>query len=578
MKKLLSVIIFCMPVIVFGQSVAINNDASLPDNSALLDIKSTTKGLLAPRMTTAQRTAIVSPALGLMVFDTNTLSFWIYRGALNNGWVEMVHGQQNYWTATGTDIYNNNLGNVGIGTANPASKLTVNGADPVIALMNNGLATGHIQADGFDMKIGTHPDNPVGDIVFQPKGIDRVWVDESGQVGIGTGTPSSLLTLNGTNPLLQMRHSDSNKGFLQALGNDLKLGTNSTNTLGNLIFQTKQLNRMTIDENGLVGIGTVAPVSELTINGTNPYIEIQNANVNTGFLQASGINLKLGTNSTNTNGNLVLQTKLIDRMTIDNNGQVGIGTSSPSSLLTLNGTDPILQIRNSNVDKGFLQLVGDDMKIGTNVSNDFGKFTIRTNGGDRLFVNHDGKVGINTSDFRNYALTIGPNGGSNSSGIEFLDQLNLAGKLVFSIAGSELRATGSTFTIGTLGQNNIKLYGTSIIMGGDFGAAGRMLSVHGGIIGTSVTALAINSWPDYVFENDYKLKTLSEVKQFIAENKHLPNIPPASEIEKNGVELGDISKRLMEKVEELTLYILQQQEQIDELKKQMTASKEKKVL
>ena len=65
------------------------------------------------------------------------------------------------------------------------------------------------------------------------------------------------------------------------------------------------------------------------------------------------------------------------------------------------------------------------------------------------------------------------------------------------------------------------------------------------------------------------MKPLSEVKQFIAENKHLPNIPPASEIEKSGVELGDMSKRLIEKIEELTLYILQQQDQIDELKKQI---------
>ena len=249
MKKLLLVITILMPVFVFAQSVAINNDGSAPDNSALLDIKSKEKGLLLPRMTSAERIAIASPALGLTVFDTNSLSFWIYRGALNNGWVEIVHSQLNYWTANGTHIFNNNVGNVGIGTNTPGSKLTINGADPVIGLLNNGTAIGSIQADGFDMKIGTHPDNPVGDIVFQPKGIDRVWVDENGQVGIGTGTPSSLLTVNGTNPLLQMRHINSNKGFLQALGNDLKLGTNSTNTTGNLVFQTKQLDRMMIDDN-----------------------------------------------------------------------------------------------------------------------------------------------------------------------------------------------------------------------------------------------------------------------------------------------------------------------------------------
>jgi len=64
------------------------------------------------------------------------------------------------------------------------------------------------------------------------------------------------------------------------------------------------------------------------------------------------------------------------------------------------------------------------------------------------------------------------------------------------------------------------------------------------------------------------------VKKFIDENNHLPNIPPAAEIEKNGVQLGDMSKRLIEKVEELTLYILQLQDQIDDLKKQIPVKKE----
>ncbi|MGB4844668.1 MAG: hypothetical protein WBP16_09395 [Ferruginibacter sp.] len=567
MKKLFAIIILSFPVITFGQNVAINNDASVADNSALLDIKSTTKGLLTPRMTSAQRIAIVSPAVGLMVFDINTFSFWIFRGALNNGWVEMVHSQQNYWTQTGTDIYNNNLGNVGIGTNTPGSKLTINGADPVIGLLNNGLATGFIQANGFDMKIGTHPDNPVGGIVFQPKGIDRVWVDENGQVGIGTGTPSSLLTVNGTNPLFQMRHSNSNKGFLQALGNDLKLGTNSTNTLGNLVFQTKQLDRMMIDENGQVGIGTIAPVSALTINGTNPYIEMQHGNINTGFLQASGINLKLGTNSTNTNGNLVLQTKLVDRMTIDNNGLVGIGTSSPSSLLTLNGTDPILQIRNANIDKGFIQLSGDNIKIGTNASNNTGKFIVRTNGSDRVIVDEDGRVAINNPNtFGSNALTVGNANGPASIG--FSNSNQSFGYLNFSLNSATIQANNE-MSIHTAG-NGIKFHSSGeLSMGGNTKANNYFLSVHGRFIATQVTEQAVNNWPDYVFEKDYKLKTLSEVKQFIAENKHLPNIPSAAEIEKTGVSLGDMSKRLMEKIEELTLYILQQQEQIDELKKKI---------
>ena len=63
------------------------------------------------------------------------------------------------------------------------------------------------------------------------------------------------------------------------------------------------------------------------------------------------------------------------------------------------------------------------------------------------------------------------------------------------------------------------------------------------------------------------MPSLYDVEKFILQNKHLPNIPSAAEIEKNGLHLGDTQKRMMEKIEELTLYIIQQQKEIDALKK-----------
>src|SRR6187401_2958120 len=110
--------------------------------------------------------------------------------------------------------------------------------------------------------------------------------------------------------------------------------------------------------------------------------------------------------------------------------------------------------------------------------------------------------------------------------------------------------------------------------GGGQTATGYTFNVEGKAIATEFRVLAVGSWPDYVFAKDYKLKPLAEVKKFIDENNHLPNIPPAAEIEKNGVQLGDMSKRLIEKVEELTLYILKLQDQIDDLKKQIPVKKE----
>lgn len=70
------------------------------------------------------------------------------------------------------------------------------------------------------------------------------------------------------------------------------------------------------------------------------------------------------------------------------------------------------------------------------------------------------------------------------------------------------------------------------------------------------------AWPDYVFEHDYNLMSLDELKTYIDANGHLPNIPSASEVERKGINVAETDKMLMEKVEELTLYILQMKEQM----------------
>src|SRR5690606_31739793 len=85
--------------------------------------------------------------------------------------------------------------------------------------------------------------------------------------------------------------------------------------------------------------------------------------------------------------------------------------------------------------------------------------------------------------------------------------------------------------------------------------------------------------PDYVFEkyylgtstlkNDYQFLSLSEIEKFIKENHHLPNIPSADEIEKNGLSLKEMNLLLLEKIEELTLHTIEQQKQIDQLYKQL---------
>lgn len=79
-----------------------------------------------------------------------------------------------------------------------------------------------------------------------------------------------------------------------------------------------------------------------------------------------------------------------------------------------------------------------------------------------------------------------------------------------------------------------------------------------------------SSWPDYVFLPAYELRTLDELKSYIQLNGHLPNVPSATEVEEKGIALGEMNKILMEKVEELTLYLIQQEERIKKLEMKLS--------
>ena len=102
MKKLLLIVtITCSVLLSNAQSVSINTDGSTAAPSAILDVKSTTKGMLIPRMTTAQRTAIASPANGLMVYDTDLLKFYYYNGT---SWTTFSSGSEKIgFRATGVN-------------------------------------------------------------------------------------------------------------------------------------------------------------------------------------------------------------------------------------------------------------------------------------------------------------------------------------------------------------------------------------------------------------------------------------------------------------------------------------------
>jgi hypothetical protein len=107
----------------------------------------------------------------------------------------------------------------------------------------------------------------------------------------------------------------------------------------------------------------------------------------------------------------------------------------------------------------------------------------------------------------------------------------------------------------------------SVSIGTTTPASGYILSVDGKIMAEEMRVQLSGNWPDYVFNEAYKLPSLYNLEASVKENKHLPGIPSADEVKKDGISVGQMQTKMMEKIEELTLYVISLQKQIDEFKK-----------
>lgn len=140
-----------------AQNVAINNDGSSPHSSAILDVKSGTKGLLIPRTSTTSRNAIVNPAKGLMLYDTTTSSFWFYNGS---AWASISAGS-NGWNLSGNTGINPSNNFIGTTDAQPL-RLRVNNSwagelHPTSGNIFLGVGAGKINTTGEgNTAIGEH--------------------------------------------------------------------------------------------------------------------------------------------------------------------------------------------------------------------------------------------------------------------------------------------------------------------------------------------------------------------------------------------------------------------------------------
>lgn len=251
---------------------------------------------------------------------------------------------------------------------------------------------------------------------------------------------------------------------------------------------------------------------------------------------------------------------------------VGVGTSAPGTKLHINGSgqilrlagiDPQMEFYQGGTSKGFVTITGDDFKLGTLASNNLGKAIIRVNGGDRLTVAPDGNVGIgNNTPLTKLHIASGQDAGlaNTQNGFVMLGS-ETGGNVVIDNNEIIARNNGAISTLFL--QNN----GGPVQIGNTAVPTGYLLSVAGKAICTELRVQLTGAWPDYVFSDQYQLPSFDHLRQYILQNKHLPNIPAAKEVEKSGIEVGDMQRRMMEKIEELTLYVLELEKKISALEK-----------
>ena len=607
MKQLLLLLI-AMIAMNEARSQSVGIGTATPNAKAQLDVVSINKGILIPRMTATQRTAIAPTAAdaGLMVYETTTSSFWFYNGSV---WNQIGTGGASPWTVSGSNIYNSNTGNVGIGISTPLQKfhmvgdfrqdngsIYMNSSSALIQFQNAGINTGFVLQSGNNLRLGTSPGNDLGKLIFRMDGSDKIFIDSTGNMQV-IGEQDASLTSNGYLTL----------GSLS--GRNIILDNNEIMARDDSAASDLQMQY----DGGNVGIGAVTPDERLTFTGNAKLvgsaglIKFETAVGGTGSPTVStkyapGLQfLREGTTTnlakieyvdTTNFANFIrlrMGSTIENGITLNSSNHTGIGTNDPLARLHIKGDTDIdeiaihagnglagqtaaIQFYNTplvfggtvggpGTKKGFLMLDDEDLKIGTNSGNTAGKFVVRTAGGDRLHLDAAGNMGLGIADpLAKIHIAAGSDAGLISHGYLMLGPVT-GSNLIFDNNEIIARTNGQTGSL--ILQND----GGSVRIGNVAVPSGYKFAINGKMVCEEVKVkLASSGWPDYVFADNYQLKPLQEIEKFILQNKHLPNIPSAAEVEKNGIEVGDMQKRMMEKIEELTLYVIQLEKQVNELK------------
>lgn len=448
----------------------------------------------------------------------------------------------------------------------------------------------------------------------------------NGNVGIGTSAPDKKLHIksNGyaqamiegtTAAILHLKVEDSTIRTVLS-GNEDRF---SFQTWNNNTWRSSPLT--ILNSNGNVGIGTSTPEAKLHINnGNNSYGAILANSSEAAFslysksldrvpnTETFRIGLKHNTNENNGfisfyrgedafGGFLGFSTNGSERLRIQPDGNVGIGGSSPRQKLEISlpnafntamehqGQDHILfsasGISNGQYFGGLTWDSGGRRRAAIAAAREHNDhdfiglafFTRGTDGPGPMYesmrLSKYGNLGIGTKTPQKSLHVKGTNNysqaiieGGNSAGLHLKD--NTGGIRPVLTGSSDGFSVQMWYSDNNWQSTPLKIKANGNIGIGTSDPRGYKLAVAGtkGIIAEEVTVKLQSNWPDYVFKKDYNLPSLEEVEKQIQELGHLANIPSAAVVAKEGVKLGDMNTKLLEKIEELTLYTIQQEKKI----------------
>lgn len=443
--------------------------------------------------------------------------------------------------------------------------------------------------DGIGAYIQTHSNHPLRFATFNNS--QQFVINTNGKVGIGSDIPAYWLDVRGR---ARIRHltavspavsetagiwynkANNSEGAFVGMYNDDTFGMFGMGTASNWKFGFDMTNVK-------MGIGTMTPKHPLTFpNAVGDKISFWGGNTaitdnHYGIgIQGAAFQFYVPTSTDNILFGTGRSGSFSEKVRITGLGNVGIGLNNPTSSLEV--------ARGTGIN-GTTVLYGTTHATHFNYSTTEDTYIRGGKANSKVLINDVtglGNVGIGTQTpgHKLQVNTIGNTTGivhANNAGIQVGTYVGFGAGWLGTISNHPLALFVNNgqpaLTVTT--DERFQFGGSSI-------PAGYKMSVDGKVICTELEVL-VTPWPDYVFKPEYRLKPLHEVENFIQTNGHLPNIPKAEEIESKSLAVGNMSKLQMEKIEELTLYLIEINKRLkkveDEnevLKKELAATKSQK--